>query len=177
MRRGRKPVVVDTNVPITANRRNGGSYACASACAQELMALRKSGTLVLDRGGLILAEYRNYLNYKGEPGAGDAFFRWFFNNRGKTDLCREIPITPIAHQWRQFEEFPDDETLSNFDKADQKFVSAAIAVKQGASVLQASDHKWLNWHNSLEAHGVEVRFLCKAELFATQNRKKAVDVS
>lgn len=136
------------------------------------MALRESGTLILDNKGLILAEYRNYLNFKGEPGAGDAFLRWFFNNRGKTDLCKEVPITPISHSWRQFEEFPDDEALSSFDKADQKFISVAIATRQAASVLQATDHKWLSWHNSLRTHGVDVRFLCQTELRETKGRKR-----
>jgi hypothetical protein len=135
------------------------------------MALRKSGTLLLDDDRLILSEYRNYLNHKGQPGAGDAFLRWFFNNRGKADLCREVPITPILHRWRQFQEFPDDEHLSNFDKADQKFVAVAVAAQNRASVLQATDHKWLNWHKSLRTHGVHVMFLCRQELQAVKDRK------
>lgn len=118
---------MDTNVPIRANRRGGESYACASACTQELIALRNSGTLILDNHGLIISEYRNYLNYRGQPGAGDAFLRWFFNNRGKPDLCKEVVITTMNHEWRQFEEFPNDDRLSKFDKADQKFVATAIA--------------------------------------------------
>ena len=173
MPKGRKAVVVDTNVPIVANRRSGGSYACASACAKELMALKNSGTLILDSAGLILQEYKNYLNFKGQPGAGDAFLRWFFNNRGKKDLCREVRISAISHEWRQFEEFPDDGALEDFDKSDQKFIAAALSVSGTAPILQAADHKWLKWAPKLASHGVVTRFICQDELETIANRKGA----
>jgi len=173
MRKGRQHAVVDTNVAITANRREGGSYVCANACAQELKALKERGTLVLDDQGLILAEYSKYLNYKGQPGFGDVFFRWVINNRGKADLCKEVTITAINHAWRQFDEFPEDVAMSDFDKSDQKFVAVAAAAGRGTSILQASDHKWLSWHHALRANGIPVKFLCEAELHATRDRKKS----
>jgi len=137
------------------------------------MALRERGTLVLDDDGLILAEYRKYLNHRGEPGAGDAFLRWFLNNRGKADLCREVAIKAIDHAWRQFDEFPEDDALSTFDKSDQKFVAVAVASGRGATILQATDHKWLSWHDALRANGIAVKFLCEAELQATRDRKQS----
>ncbi len=162
--------MLDTNVPIVANRRDGGSYACASACAQELLALKSNGLLLLDDQQHILTEYKRYLNHSGQPGAGDAFLRWFFNNRGRRDLCVEVAINPISHAWRHYEEFPDDENLSDFDIADQKFVATARAGKN-ATIVQSSDHRWLAWSNDLGNNGVSVRFICEGELRATAARK------
>ena len=173
MPRGRKPTVVDTNVAIIANHRDGGSYSCASSCAKELMRLRETGLLLLDSHGLILSEYKDYLNYKGQPGAGDAFFRWFFNNRGRKDLCREVTINGITAPWRLFREFPADENLKDFDRSDQKFVATARAEDVHAVIVQASDHKWLRWNPHLEKHGVIVRFLCREEMAETAERKEA----
>jgi hypothetical protein len=173
MPRGRKPTVVDTNVAVVANHREGGSYACASSCAQALLKLRSNGILLVDSHGLILSEYAKYLNYKGEPGVGDAFFRWFFNNRGRRDLCREVILNELDHAWRRFHEFPDDDALNDFDKDDQKFVATARAEGPKAEILQASDHKWLRWNPHLERHSVVVRFLCPEELAATARRRIA----
>ena len=173
MPRGRQATVIDTNVPVTANRREGGSYACASACALELLAIKDRGHLLLDDQGLILAEYRSYLNYSGQPGAGDAFLRWFFNNRWKADLCSSVPIQQIEHEWRRFEEFPGNIELKDFDPSDQKFVAVANASELKAAILQASDHKWLKWHDALKECEITVRFLCKEELQATAHRKSS----
>ena len=171
MPRGRTPVVVDTNVAITANRREGGTYACANACAQKLMEIRDQGQLVLDQQGEILSEYKAYLNYSGTPGLGDAFFKWFFNNRGRSDLCYEVSITPIEHKWRRYREFPQDDALASFDKADQKFVAVSQSHPAKPQIIQARDHKWLGWERDLAVHGTSVLFLCKSELLATASRK------
>lgn len=171
MQKGRQATIVDTNVPVTANRRDGGSYENASACAAELMAIRERGYLLVDDQDLIVAEYKTYLNYRGQPGAGDAFFRWFFCNRWKADLCRTVHIQPIIHEWCQFEEFPQDAALKDFDPSDQKFVATAISSKADAHILEATDHKWLKWHECLKKYGVVVRFICIEQLQATMKRK------
>lgn len=171
MPKGRCPCIVDTNVVIMANHRDGGTYACASACAKQLLEIKKKGKLVLDSQNQILSEYRSYLNHSGQPGAGDAFFRWFFNNRGKADLCCEVEITPITHQWRLYEEFPEDPALSTFDKSDQKFVATSQAHPQKPVILQATDHKWLQWREGLEKHGTCVSLLCETEIRATAARR------
>ncbi|MHB1956816.1 MAG: hypothetical protein ACYCOU_24100 [Sulfobacillus sp.] len=162
---------MDTNVAITANRRDGGTYACANACAKRLLEIKRRGKLVLDNQNEILSEYRSYLNHSGQPGVGDAFFRWFFNNRGKRDLCCEVAITPISHQWRIYEEFPADNALSDFDKSDQKFVAASQGHPEKPPILQATDHKWLKWSDALAVHGTSVSFLCEREVRETAARR------
>ncbi len=167
----RRAYVIDTNVLIVANKREGGTYACAAQCAAAILRVKESGAVVMDASGLILDEYASYLNYKGQPGLGDAFLRWFINNRGRRDLCLTVPLTSNSHEWRAFKEFPDNVRLKTFDRNDQKFVAAARA--HGAAViLQASDHKWLNWATELETEGLLVEFLCREELEATRRGKK-----
>jgi hypothetical protein len=172
MAKGRRAQVVDTNVAITANRRDGGSYGCASTCAEALLAIRSSGQIVLDDQGAILAEYKSYLHHSGRPGVGDAFFRWFFNNRGRADLCCEVAITPIIHPWRRYEEFPDDQSLSDFDSSDQKFIAVSRSDPRRPPILEASDHKWLDWATFLRENGILVEFLCEEELRVVAAQKK-----
>jgi hypothetical protein len=135
------------------------------------VAIKERGYLLVDDQDLILSEYRNYLNYSGQPGAGDAFLRWFFNNRWKNDLCRTVSIRRIADGWRRFEEFPDDVALAEFDPSDQKFVATANASESPAHILQAADHKWLKWQEPLRGHGITVRFLCEQELQEAADRR------
>ena len=167
MKSGRKPYVFDTNVAIVANRRDGGSYACAAECAREILEMRRHGLLILDGKGLILAEYQRYLNISGQPGVGDVFLRWIFNNRGRADLCRTVEITDISHPWRRYDEFPDDDRLSNFDPSDQKFVAVSRAHGPLSQIFQAADHKWLAWEAPLQEQQVNVRYLCRAEMETT----------
>lgn len=48
--------VVDTNVPVTANKVNNPSPECVQACARALEALTKSGHLFLDDKRRIINE-------------------------------------------------------------------------------------------------------------------------
>jgi hypothetical protein len=105
---------------------------------------------------------------------GDKFLKWFLDNRGRSDLCKEVEITVHDGSWRLWEEFPEDERLSNFDPSDQKFVAVAKAHKKPCTILQAADHKWLHWNIHLNEAGVIVEFLCKAELIALAEMKKSI---
>src|SRR5690348_13538919 len=92
---GRFPQIVDTNVPVVANRSHGESYACSNNCVQALMQLRSDGLLLLDDHGLILKEYRGNLSLSGQPGFGDVFIKWVHDNIGRRDLIQLVPITPL----------------------------------------------------------------------------------
>jgi hypothetical protein len=63
----------------------------------------------------------------GQPGPGDAFFKWLWDNQGHLDHCRQVSITRMKGGSRSFEEFPDDPDLARFDREDRKFVAVAIA--------------------------------------------------
>jgi hypothetical protein len=150
---------MDTNVAVVANGRTPQASAdCASACIDALLHIREACRLLLDGEGLILEEYRRRLNPSGQPGLGDAFFKWLWNNQGNENHCRRFDITPDDD--RGFVEFPDDPELEQFDKSDRKFVAVALASGEDPTVLNASDTDWRDYVVALRRHGVEVTFLC-----------------
>ena len=60
-RRGRRSLVVDTNVMVVANRLNNEPYTCSNNCAQALLDIKHLGVIVIDDGDSILTEYRRNL--------------------------------------------------------------------------------------------------------------------
>lgn len=64
----KKIVIVDTNVPITANgQAEHASLACRLACIKALQTIRAQRRIALDESGLILQEYRNNLSCAANP--------------------------------------------------------------------------------------------------------------
>ena len=159
----RKAVVVDTNVPVAANR--GATQAgldCVLACIVALKDIQKTKRVLVDQLGLILSEYRTHLAPTGQPGTGDAFFKWLWDNQGNPNLCWHAAITPSSDPSRGFEEFPDDPALSNFDRSDRVFVAVALASQEGSPILNATDSDWWLFEGQLKRHQVKVQFVCPA---------------
>lgn len=153
-------VVMDTNVAVVANDRTPqAGQECIEACVKALLKLRERHRVLVDDQGLIFDEYRRHLSPSGQPGLGDAFFKWLWDNQGNPDHCRQVRITP-ANDSRGFEEFPDDPALAEFDPSDRKFAAVAIASGENPPILNASDTDWWNHREALSRNGVEVRFLC-----------------
>ncbi len=151
---------MDTNVAVVANgKAPQAGNQCVETCVTTLIALRDHHRVLLDEQGLILDEYRRHLSPSGQPGPGDAFFKWLWDNQGHLDHCRQIPITPVRGT-RVFEEFPDDPELARFDREDRKFVAVVIASEEQPPILNASDTDWWDHREALKRHGVEIRFLC-----------------
>jgi hypothetical protein len=153
-------VVIDTNVPIVANgHHEEASLRCIEACIDALMQAR-SGPVLVDDGYLIFEEYRRHLLQAGQPGLGDAFFRWLWDNQANPACCRQITIVPDQLGYRVFEEFPDDPELAGFDRSDRKFVAVALASEESPPILNASDTDWWEARDALARHGVYPLFLC-----------------
>jgi hypothetical protein len=151
-------VIVDTNVPIVANKAAPqASVQCVATCAQKLKQIRDEHTLVLDDGWHILREYMNNLRSGGQPGAGDAFLRWVLTNRGNPRRCSFVHVTP---QSASFAEFPADPELTGFDLSDHKFVAVAIAHPEHPPILNATDSDWWDYRHALNRHGVHIDFVC-----------------
>jgi hypothetical protein len=158
--------VIDTNVPIVAN--GHGEPATVRSCIEALRKLRESGLVVLDDGFRIIQEYRRYLSATGQPGPGDAFFKWLWDNLYNTEHCNQIHIT--EHTDRGFCEFPDHPELSRFDPSDRKFVAVAAAHPERPPILQAADSKWIGFDDALRQCGVTIEFL-STDIHATFRRK------
>ena len=152
-------VVVDTNVPVVANgKTEQASPECEAACIWTLIQVRAERRTLLDDKGLILREYRRHLSHSGQPGVGDAFFKWLHENQATPQHCRTVPVTAQAD--RGFAEFPGDARLRSFDLSDRKFVAVALASETGPQVLNAADRDWWEHRKALAENGVNVLFLC-----------------
>lgn len=157
--------VVDTNVPITAN--GDASHApltCQLACIARLRAIRTSGEIVIDDASLILDEYRRYLSPSGQPGVGDAFFRYLWQVQADPSKCEQVSITPMQDDPGNFAEFPADPNLKDFDYNDRKFVAVAIVSDHNPIIENATDTDWWNARNDLGRHGICVNFLCPDQM-------------
>jgi hypothetical protein len=153
-------VVVDTNVAVVANgKHEPAPPECIAASIEALRGARQQLILV-DEGYLIFDEYRRWLSHSGQPGVGDAFFKWLWENQANPERCRRVPITPINDSETDFEEFPTDVELAMFDAADRKFVAVALASGLSPTVLNASDSDWWNYRVPLENSGIIINFLC-----------------
>jgi hypothetical protein len=150
--------VVDTNVLIVANCRsnNQASLSCEEACIDTLVQVHNSRRLALDAAGDILSEYSRGCNFKGQPGAGDEFFRWAFDSRYSS--CFLVELTP--HGDRVYEEFPDLPELSTFDRDDRMFVATALGCDPTAVIFNAVDSDYTHSAAGLTAIGVAVSELC-----------------
>ncbi|HWX43162.1 MAG TPA: hypothetical protein VN345_18595 [Blastocatellia bacterium] len=154
-------MAVDTNVAVVANgRAEQASDDCVLACIDELDAIRAGRTVLLDDHDLILTEYRLNLSHSGQPGVGDAFFKWLWDNQANIEHCQKVSVTPTESNGKGFVEFPDDPELEGFDRSDRVFVATVLSDGRNAPVVNASDTDWWNYREALERNGVAVRFLC-----------------
>ncbi|WP_163999132.1 hypothetical protein [Pyxidicoccus caerfyrddinensis] len=171
MRASVPPSVVDTNVPLTANKKDAPSPACVLACVHALQAVMTTGHLVLDEHWLIINEYKNKLSPTGQPGIGDRFLKWVLTNRANTKHVSMVRLTPRKEDPRDFDEFPRDEALSSFDPMDRKFVAVSCAHPLRPVILQATDSKWWGLRKALHTSGVQVQFLCPKDIEEIHERK------
>ena len=165
-------VVIDTNVMVVANGRTTAPQAtqeCVIHCQARLAEiLRGSEKILLNDKKRMIQEYKNNLNEKGR-GHGDRFWqelvRRMYRYGGNQEKVIIVPITSLAGNGTDFEEFPnDDPSLRDFHKKDRKFVAVALAYQhdsgQEAPILKAEDSGWEEFKTALAAHGVRVDSIC-----------------
>jgi predicted nucleic acid-binding protein len=151
-------LAIDTNVPIAANGRDThAEAACQLRCVEllERIANGQCGAVVmLDSGGLVLNEYTSYLNYRGQPGVGDLFFKFLHDHMYVVGKVQLVQISPTEDTSRGFEELP----VNRLDPSDRKFL--AVAVVSGADVVNALDTDWHEQRALLTELGLTVQQLC-----------------
>ena len=159
-------VIVDTNVPKIANGfSEQASEDCVEICVERLEQITTGEMkLALDDQRRIIDEYRRQLNPSGQPGFGDAFLKWVEINWTNPEQCDLVSITLVAGPKINFEEFPDDPALADFDDDDRKFIAVACAHPQKPPILQAVDGKWRDFRDALHQNGVRVKYLCEDEI-------------
>ena len=113
-----KKLVVDTNVPKTANLALAPGkipqelVECVIACIEVVEHVQKRGGLVIDSGDEIFDEYRRQLSMKGQPGVGDGFMKWVHDNRWKFPNADRVKITKNGNSYN---EFPKHDDSDRFD--------------------------------------------------------------
>jgi hypothetical protein len=167
--------VIDTNVMTTANRANAAaSESCIAASARALQAVMAGGHVFIDHGGRIVAEYRQNLRARGEPGPGDAFLKWLLTHEWSGKKVTRVTITPTdtTNDDEGFEELPPPRTKRvRYDPSDRKFLAVAASHADHPPILQSFDSKWWGWTTSLAEAGVTIHFLC-ADDIAKKHKKK-----
>ena len=158
-------VIVDTNVAVVANGESPqASPSCVYICINRLERIMCGEMkLVLDENRIILNEYSRNL-YPNGNNVGDRFLKWCHRNRKNPEQCKLVSITPVANLENEFEEFPKDPELENFDPDDRIFIAVAHKHPQKPPILQAVDTKWLDFHDALNRHEVTVEFICEADI-------------
>ena len=151
-------MVVDTNVAVVANGRNThAKLDCQINCIEFLeKATSKESRikLILDVDGLIIGEYRNHLKFSGQPGVGDAFFKFLHDHMHLRKKVQLVSITKIDNEQQGYAELPRNQ----LDPSDRKFL--AVAVKTRARIVNAVD---ADWHQQIEltkSLGISVLQLC-----------------
>lgn len=155
-----KPCVVDTNVPIVANGRpnpdnqQNPSVTCREAAIRFLQSVLESGTVLLDFAGEIQAEYHRYLHTHGQPGVGDLFYQMVIQSAPKKVRRIDLPRRGDG----EYRDLPQSLIDVGFDPSDRKF--AALARKEVAPVINATDSDWLDSLEILRESGIRVIFVC-----------------
>jgi len=158
-----KKCLVDTNVPIIANRALDPAHipddlmGCVLSCIEAIEHVVKKGGLVMDSGDEIFDEYHHKLSLKGQPGVGDKFMKWVHDNRWGFPEADRVTITKNGDSYN---EFPDHDGLTDFDISDRKFIAVSNAHPGKPPILQAVDSKWWGWKDALAEAGITVNFLC-----------------
>ena len=99
-------------------------------------------------------EYAKHLHRSGEPGAGDAFYKYLCLHEYTPGCVRRVSVTPVKDENRGFEELP----ANSLDPADRKFLAAALVAN--ATIMNATDSDWHEQRSLLEDHGLVVEQLC-----------------
>ena len=92
---------------------------------------------------------------------GFQFYRWVERNWTNPERCDLVEIRPVNGLEINFEEFPDDPSLADFDDDDRKFIAVACAHPERPPIWQAVDGKWRDFLDALHQNGVTVEYLCK----------------
>lgn len=156
-------VVVDTNVLAVAEGMHGGaSDHCVLACARLLRRILGGQTVAVDAADAILAEYIGTLRSSKKSGIGHKLAIFLWHRRHDSSICHTLPITALGEPPGSFAEVPP--TLRDFDVDDQKFLAVAAAEGATPPIFQALDNEWWHRRTDFSVNGLDVQFLCVADI-------------
>lgn len=149
-------IVIDCNVLIAANaRKTHVSSECSAAAGRWLGEVIESHTMLDDLDDLAFHEYKTHCNFKGQPGVGDRFFRWYILNRAVEDKVDRINIG-LTHEDHRAK-IPT--ALHSFDPSDLKWI-ALYCRGSGDAIIQAGDSDYEEHGAELSSEKINVHNLC-----------------
>ena len=173
-------VIVDTNVIVIANDTvDDKRKECREHCQKRLkQILFQREKVVVDDKWRILKEYKPYVDLKTQKGIGDLFVKTLLQNLNNPEICTMVHITSLVGNGTDFEEFPADNALSDFDPDDRKFIAVALVYKQDTgqapTILLAIDRGWLQFMDALENYGVSVDLICEDDIQRARTGKRSI---
>lgn len=166
--------LIDTGVILTADgKQSDVGSAGLQACVRKLQHVCLEGGLVLDSGDRIFKEYLNKTRPWNPQTVGEQFVKWVNDHRMRPTRCDRIDITPKDEDPEDFDEFPDDERLNTFERADRKFVAVAHAhpAKPAISVAIDTDYYRPLHRTAFADQGITIDYLCEDDLKRVHERK------
>ncbi len=157
--------IIDTNVPLTGAGENAAaSVICELACIQILNRIIAGEiVIVIDEGGEAYTEYRRNIYPDPYGSLASQFVMYLLNNEYDATRFRRVKLNRNADG--SYEDYPADDSLSEFDADDRKWVAMALRFKkdtqEDAPIVNAADRDWRNFESVLLAWGVRLEFLCR----------------
>jgi hypothetical protein len=156
-------IVVDVNVLAVAEDLHSDATAeCRAACVGIARRIQAGVTVAVDTSDLILREYLRVLRRDNRDGLGAKLAISLWRRRRDTAACHQVDISPAEEPPRSFEEVPA--ALRDFDNDDQMYFAVVFADGSGLQLYQALDGEWWDRRADLAAAGLDVQFLCAADL-------------
>jgi hypothetical protein len=164
--------IIDTNVFMAAS---GLADHITSDCERQALDLLvsflrgQSFKIVLDNLGEALKEYKRNLgvNSNSSTPFTNQFLVHLFNHQYNPAFYVQVQITKVeGGEEGDFKEFPADERLANFKRADRKWVAMAVAHQRQydspAPIVYTVDKDWPSVANIVSNYDIQLECICPA---------------
>lgn len=159
--------VVDTNVlAVAEGLHDSASDECKAACSQIARQVQEGKILLAvdsERSGeTILREYLGALKGRQKDGVASKLAIRLWHLRHDPAVCKRVDVTI---EGESFAEVPAK--LRDFDRDDHKWIAVACGEGGGPPIYQAKDGEWWSRRSDFADCGIDVQFLCAADLIET----------
>jgi hypothetical protein len=147
--------IVDTNVFIAANSHSPQvEQSGIEKCQKFIDGLFSNSTISVDSNNEIFDEYFKHMNRSGQPGIGDMFVKYLYDNQCNPEICEVVEIKKDKKYLYQV--FSDKPDLFQFDRSDLKFIAVYFLSKFSPDIYNACDSDWMENKALLDLYDVKV---------------------
>ena len=138
--------IIDVNILVTANGKGEISTSKEQLKCVRFLEKAQQELLLLDDEYEIYKEYQKYNSYKGQPGLGDAFFKYVHENQAVINRIKKVGCGSFSDEG--YDIVPTE--LKGFDRSDHKYLACGIAVGCKVGIFNATDSDWADWKVRIE---------------------------